>query len=350
VCADLRPPDDAAWKALQDYVSAGGTLLWTCGPNSDPGALTERAHQEELFVGTFSFPEQGEGWGTHWAFLDDTHPLFAPLATPPSLYRSVTVDHYVRLELPPDSAARVIARLDSGDPALEAHSLGRGQVWVLTCGAHANWTTLPLRPIFVPLVNRLVLATADRDRGPLEVPPGAPARLRLTDEPQAVTVEVASPRQGEPTQIKTSAVDGVQTFEFGATNTTGVYHLRTLDGVHPRQFAFAVNPASVEADPAVVPEQELEQRCGHPVLLAHDADEVETVLQRLHEGTPLMDLFLIVVLVVGLAEILVANRLGGQEPLARPTTAHDRVRAILGRAQSLHHLERFAAPGKARLR
>jgi hypothetical protein len=350
ICADLPPLADAAVDVIEDFVRRGGLLLWSCGPNTDPVALTTLAKEGRLFVGTFSYPDADQAPGAHWAFLDESHPVLAPLGDPPSLHRSVTVDHYLKLSLPAESPAQVLIRLANGDPILTVHALGAGQVWMLTCGAHASWTTLPLRPVFVPLTNRLVLASAEREHGPLEVPAGTPARLSFPDEPAPVTVELTTPGEAEPTRLTTTDDDGVQRLNFEETQDVGIYTARTIDAQHPRQFSFAVNPASTESDPATVPDDDLEKLCGQPVLLVHDADEVDAAITRLREGTPLMDLFLIVVLVVAVFEVLLANRLGSQEPLARSLSSAERVRNTLRRAQSLHQLNRYSTPGRARLR
>lgn len=350
ICADLPPLAEAAVDAIEDFVRRGGLVLWSCGPNTDPAALTTLAREDRLFVGEFSYPDADQAAGAHWAYLDDSHPVLAPLADPPSLYRAVTVDHYLKLTLTTESSARVLVRLANGDPVLTVQSVGAGQVWMLTCGAHASWTTLPLRPVFVPLINRLVLASAEREHGPLEVAAGRPARLSFPDESGPVTVELTTPGAAEPTRLTTTDDGGVQRLNFEETQDVGVYTARTIDAQHPRQFSFAVNPASEESDPATVPEGDLEKLCGQPVLLVHDVAELNAAITRLREGTPLMDLFLIVVLVIAVFEVLLANRLGSQEPLARPLSSAERVRNTLRRAQSLHQLNRYSTPGRARLR
>lgn len=338
-CIDLTPSEAATRQTLIDYVSAGGILVWVCGPHTDPASLGTG----ELFPGRFAFPDDEADAGRHWAWLDESHPALKPLAKPASLYQSVTVDRYLMLTLPPQSPARVLARLDNGDPALVSHSVGQGTVYTLTTGAHARWTTLPLRPIFVPLVNRLILQSSAQGRGPVEVAAGHPAVFRFADEPQPVTVELTVPGVSEAIRLRSSGEAGAQQLRVSETNAAGVYHLRMIEAAHPRRFAFAVNVAAAEADPQVVDRRTLQSRLGQSALVAVDKETLDHTIQRLRAGTPLMDWFLIAVLVGGVLELVIANRTRQQEPLPLEQRAPD-IRDVLKRAQLFHQLDRTTVP------
>jgi hypothetical protein len=337
-CVDLRAPDEAAVAALRQYATAGGTLVWVCGPNTDAAALTEAMTDSGLLPGPLHQPSAEEASGSHWGFLDASHPVLAELDAPPSLYLGVTVNRYIALNIEKDSSTRVLARLDNGAPVLTVQALGHGQVWWLLSGAHASWTTLPLRPIFMPLVNRLVLQSARWGQGPLAVAPGTAAVLRLADEPEPVTAEVTLPERPELMRIASTEVDGRQEVRFDETHAAGIYRVRVVAGKRPVEHAFAVNPDPSEADPATIDAGRLNAMTRNGALLAHDAAELRQVLARVNEGTPLIDLLLGVVFLCGLAELVVANRLGGQAPLALPPTARERVRAVLDRVADLHQL------------
>jgi hypothetical protein len=288
--------------------------------------------------------------GSHWAFLDAAHPVLAELDTPPSLYLGVTVDRYVALNLENETSTRVLARLDNGAPMLTVQDLGRGQVWWLLCGAHVNWTTLPLRPIFVPLVNRLVLQSARREEAPLAVAAGTAAILRLVDVAEPVSAEVTLPHRPEAIRIVSTMADGQQELRFDDTHAAGIYRLRILTGKRPVEHAFAVNPDPAEADPATIDAEELYSPAGSGALLAHDATELRQVLARLNEGTPLIDFLLTVVFLSGLAELLVANRLGSQAPPAALPTSRERFRAVLDRVANVHQFDHCVPAQRAPLR
>ncbi|NOX54908.1 MAG: hypothetical protein GXP27_10830 [Planctomycetes bacterium] len=295
----------------------------------------------EIYAGTFAFLPEDEETGWNWSFLDEKHPALAPLTKPPSLYLGVSVDRYMKLTWPEDRAVRVLARLDNGDPALVSHQVGSGTVYTLTTGAHAQWTSLPLRPIFVPLINRLILHSAERDRGPLEVMPGNRVPFRFANEPEPVTVEIAMPGDAGSVRLKSQPKDEFQEVTFEQTDRAGVYHVKMIKAQHPRNYAFAVNFDPAEADPETLTPDELRQRLGEDVLIATDEASLADTIKRLHEGTPLMDWFLIAVLVGGVLEVLVANRMGQQEPLPLEGRKRSTIHDILRRAQTVHQLEGY---------
>jgi len=345
ICADIRPPGAQALAALRDYVAEGGTLLWVCGPNSDLAALAEQDESGELFPDQFTFVDPlsdssaSNGTARHWAAVDERNSIFRPLAVPASLFLSVTVERYLRLTPAAENPPHVLVRLDNGDPAMVSHQIGRGLVYTLTTGAQPRWTTLPLRPIFLPLLNRLVLRATDQQAGPRDVSPGTLVRYRLPDEPDPVTLEVSVPQRSEPTQLTSSLSDGAQEVRFDETFVAGVYQLRMIKARHPRRFAFAVNFDSAEADPQTLSPEELAGVLGDPAATVASEANLLDVVHQLREGTPLQDLFLVLVLIAGIVEIWISNRVGNPEPLKyAPAPRIDPVRDVLRRAQTFHQL------------
>jgi len=170
------------------------------------------------------------------------------------------------------------------------------------------------------------------------------------DEPEPVTAEVTVPQRQEVMRIVSTEVDGRQELRFDDTWAAGIYRLRVVAGKRPVEYAFAVNPDPAEGDPATIDAEQLQALTGSEMLLAHDTAELRQVLARLNEGTPLIDLLLWTVLICGLAELVVANWLGGQAPLAAPPSARERVRAVLDRIANVHQFTHTAAPPRSNTR
>ena len=99
-----------------------------------------------------------EGW--HWAFLTRTALHWRPLTEPASLYQSVLVYKHFPMTVAPKGDARVLIKLDDGQPLLVEQAVGTGSVLLLGTGVHVDWTNLPLKPIFLPLLARLTLHLA----------------------------------------------------------------------------------------------------------------------------------------------------------------------------------------------
>jgi hypothetical protein len=85
--------------------------------------------------------------------VQTNHPLLRPFAD--ERLRDFTKLHFWKhrkLTLPKDSILEVLARFEQGDPAILAHSIGKGCVVLLTSGWHPADSQLALSTKFVPLL------------------------------------------------------------------------------------------------------------------------------------------------------------------------------------------------------
>lgn len=79
-----------------------------------------------------------------------------------------------------DPPPRVLLRLTSGEPIAVDHPQGAGRVVQFAIGCHPRWSSLPLRPVFVPMMQQLMLSLA-RSRHGLNVDVGEPIRVPLDE-------------------------------------------------------------------------------------------------------------------------------------------------------------------------
>jgi len=309
---------------LRAYVHGGGHLVWVCGENVESVAYNgmNALAQGELLPAPLEpaqKPTGPEGDGVPIGFLDKDYPPFAPLTEPASLYRSVLVYQYVPMTWGPRSSGRVLARLDQGQPLLVELGVGEGSVLLLGTGMTADWTNLPLKPLFLPLVARLTfhLAGVEADRPPLIA--GSPAAVPLGSGPaRASEVEVVHP-SGEVVRLRPHDTDG-PTLHYSDTHDVGVYLFRLGRNLGPRsekQVAVAVNVDPGESDPATLSREELQARFGpHPLLYCETPDDLTGAIHQLREGTNLWEGFLAAVLVVLVLEAFLANRSAARSPEA----------------------------------
>jgi hypothetical protein len=104
-----------------------------------------------------------------FADVDFRHPLFASFADPRfSDFTKIHVWHYRRLELNPAANARVLAKLDTGDPAVVEVNVGTGRVIVFATSWQPDDSQLAVSSKFVPLMWSLLdLAGALPEAGTL---------------------------------------------------------------------------------------------------------------------------------------------------------------------------------------
>jgi hypothetical protein len=89
--------------------------------------------------------------------IDFRHPIFAPFADPRfSDFSKIHFWHYRRVGFAELTDATVLARFDSGDPALVRMPLGKGSVLVLTSSWRPADSQLALSSKFVPILQALL--------------------------------------------------------------------------------------------------------------------------------------------------------------------------------------------------
>jgi hypothetical protein len=242
------PIPDAAQPALNQFVDAGGTLLVVLRQESAPQILAS------LFP-NISWPVE-EAPVRDFALLthiDFSHPLFAPFADPRySDFTKIPFWKHRRLNLDAFPDARVIARFDTGDPALFELEHGSGRFVVLTAGWHRADSQLALSSKFVPLLHALL----DHAGGPRPPLP----QYHVGDE-------VLLPGVGDPAfRVQLPAGNSLQlepgVNRFTDTASPGIYTVQT----GPRSWAFAVNLDPAESRTAPIPLDDLE-RLGVPLQL-----------------------------------------------------------------------------------
>jgi hypothetical protein len=337
-CVNLPALDADVADRLANYVAGGGRVVWIAGENVQPEAYNQMNEQSRgrllpaplVDVLAPGAKDNRDSW--HIGFLDKQHPALARLIEPASLYESVLVYKHVRMAAG-DDKARVLAKLDDGEPLLVQRNVEKGRVLMLGASAQVIWSNLPLRPIFLPLITQLTFDLADVEQTRREaiagqplicgagVPPagsaGVPPAKEEAGETPALrdkaagtaapqeTFEVVPP-SGEVLRLKTSAS---QEFRYPNTHDVGIYTLRSLDAMTQRQIAYSVNFDPDEADPTDIDRKGIEEQlAGAELVIADNPDDLSATFALLREGRSLSGLFLAAVLVALVFETFLSNR------------------------------------------
>jgi len=321
-CVNLAAPDADTAERLRTYVAGGGNLVWICGDNVEPQAYNQMNEQAQgqllpaplLEIRTPTAGEDRDSWNI--SFLDKEHPALTHLAEPASLYQSVLVYKYARMDADAVGEAWVMARLDGeGDPLLLQRNVEKGTVTMLGTSGHVGWTNLPLRPMFLPFLARLTFHLAGAEQARHRGLAGSPLVLQFQDEIRPIGVEVATP-SGETIRVATEDEEGQrgQEFRYADTHDIGIYLLRLLEAVRPTQIAYSVNVDADESVPAKIERQELQDRFGQtPLVFAEDPDDLSGTFDWLREGKSLWELFLFCVLLWLVFETFLSNRLSPKQ-------------------------------------
>jgi hypothetical protein len=205
---------------------------------------------------------------------------------------------------------------------------GQGRVIIAASSATPAWSSLPLQPCFVPLMQRLVAHLATPTATTRSIPLGQPLQLSFAQPPTA-SGKRSSPspsarltgQEGDRYTLHTPtdgslelrlSLQAQQTLQLRSPPTTspGVYTLsRTGDtATHPLKFAVNVNPK--ESDPRTLTPaetQRLAQRFG-----AHYADSLPSYQAQDRQrryGSEAWPLLLFLLLALLFAEVILSQRI-----------------------------------------
>jgi hypothetical protein len=358
-CLNLPVLDADAARRLRDYVVEGGNLVWIAGDNVDPEAYNRMNEQagsqllpaplldvrtpvkegghvsvdaekgtgtEKAAVSVTAAVDNRDSW--HINYLDGQYPPLGRLTEPASLYQSVLIYKNLRMAAAKQAEARVLARLDDGEPLLVLRKIEQGNALMLGTGVHTSWTNLPLRPIFLPLIARLTFELSGMEQSRRTALAGDPLVLKFEKARQPIAVEVQTPA-GETMRLATSAIeekkstksplpsgedrDDGQVFRYADTYEIGVYLIRPLEAGRAGPVAYSVNVDPQEFEPAKIEREELQNKFANtPLIFADNPDDLSATFAWLREGNSLWGLFLTVVLVALVFETFVSNLLSAR--------------------------------------
>ncbi len=254
------PPAPAVREALENYVRTGGTLVllpavetvpvaWNAawGGGLEPAPLGELAH--------FADP------GPTLTPGDRRHPLLAPYAAGATdLLGRARVAAAFTIAVPEELAPAAPVRLGK-NAFIMTKKFGSGRVALWAAPPAPEWTSLPLKPVFVPLVRLLVfhgLTLSGRNETicgyPLDLAPDAEGESAAAGKAFAAKVALPDGRSVPVEFAGGSEGNG----RFAETFEPGVYrvdYLRPTAG----ERRLAVNPAGVEADLTALPPERLRE-------------------------------------------------------------------------------------------
>lgn len=193
-----------------------------------------------------------------WAEIDFTHPWFAPFSDPRfGDFTRISVWKYRRIEPATVTGGRVVARFDSGDPAVIEVPLGAGRLVVLASGWNPTDSQLAVSSKFVPLIGSLLESS-----GALQ--PGARFYTVGDALPLDRGAGYASLRRPDNRLVPLAA--GVE--RFTDTTQPGVYRAAGPRG--EQRFVVNVDGAESRTEPLSLDELE---RLGVPITAATSGEK-----------------------------------------------------------------------------
>ncbi|HWB02899.1 MAG TPA: BatA domain-containing protein [Verrucomicrobiales bacterium] len=235
--------------AVETYAFRGGTVLIMLGSAAMAPAL--QAMTSSTVTLTEVKPEKKYALlGT----IDFTHPLFSAFAEPRfSDFTKIRFWNYNRLDPAAVKDAKVIARFDSGDPAVLEVKKEKGRIFVLTSGWHSASSQLALSSKFPSLLGSLLASTG------AGVPP--PAQFFAGEPVPAASFIPASIEKADVISPDGKSAPAARGDIFGGFAEPGWYHVKWEGG--QRDLAVNTDPSESRTAPLAVEEFE---KLGAPVV------------------------------------------------------------------------------------
>ena len=315
VLANVRKLTDEQLRVVEDFVKAGGGLMLFVGNRIDTGWYNSALLKDgngllPLAIGALAgdLSEKSPSVGiVSQRFENPALELF----NDPRNGNLGDAAIKVWFKMKPQeksmgaSDSIVLARLDSGDPFLVEKPFGEGRVIACSTAADADWSNLPMRPFYLPLIQRLSVYLASTVYPPRNLDVGKPLVAFLPVADAGKEAQIVDPAGAAFTaKIVKKGERGV--IEFGKTQRPGLYTLTPPAGgpIH-----YAVNTSRRESDLAKLSEKEIADLAkSHGVDLVRNGAEYKALDHSRRFGQELWKTLLWVLLGLSFLEIFLQQR------------------------------------------
>ncbi|HHP7239806.1 BatA domain-containing protein [Longibacter sp.] len=303
-------------NSVRRYVERGGGVMVF------PGARSRPDEYGDLFgaLGGGSFRGFSGELGARRAIatferVDIEHPLFDGVFDTEGGGDGSNVespDVYYAMNTPTAGArGQTLIELSNGFPFLQELRAGSGVALVSAVAPDPEWSDLPVRGLFIPLLYRSVYyLSAGTSVSGETIEAGASSELRITGISPEEEVRLVGP-DGVDRVPEQRSLFGATLLNVGAElHTTGIYDVMAGDRV-VRRLAVAV--PSAESNLATAPLDEaqssLRSAIGGPVdpLVSDASESVATALEQQRAGTEIWNVFLLLALLFLVSEQVLAR-------------------------------------------
>ena len=207
---------------LIQYVKKGGGLFLS--PDEHSGAFDRLSPILPAEVRSIRQTVRSRPFGV--GSVNRAHPLFEPFGDGPSGLEKTVIYRHLLFEPGASDEARTLMDTADGLPLLWERTVERGRVILLGVPVDRAWSDLPIRPGFLPLVQRAARRLAGRldDRNPKPVETGRPVHIEVSEGMQRLTVRGPGDRD---TVYTAKELDGKSHVVFTGTQQPGEYAVWT---------------------------------------------------------------------------------------------------------------------------
>jgi hypothetical protein len=298
-------------EALEDYVRNGGGLLIFPGMEADANRINTSLGGEDpllpALLGKWQARAETTAPGINPASIQ--HPALSIFRNAADVDISTArfTGLFPLVVRPTDDAARVMAQLSTGEPALVERRVGQGRVILAAFGGNVRGSNLPFKPTYVPLVHQLTayLSAGGSTTRQVRVGDALTARFDVKAGGRPVRVE----RPDGTAEIIKSALsgDGVVA-RYPTAEQAGAYRMLVEKTASE---AFAANLTAGESDLTPATEAQVRDSLARIRLqFTHQGEDLAALVQRNRRGSEIWRGLIWTVLGLLALEALLAQRFG----------------------------------------
>jgi hypothetical protein len=323
ILANVSSLAPLAADRLRRYVPAGGGLIIFTGDRVDPAAYNTALSGPEpggqgLMPALLTEVKQADSGGQDPGFrirsLAGGHPAFRGIAEQMETGGARVQRFFSVAPAKGAGESPALVELDAGPLVLERKA-GSGTVLLCTTAADLDWSNLPARRFFLPMLHQMVYYAGRSAQGTDRVSVGTPYVLELPPSDEPVEVAFYGPARPEeqgkeaPDAVLRSApAERANRVTFQGTTRPGIYRAVYSVGGAEHVRLFAVNVEGRESAPARIPPEEAARMLGGAsVKVVQGPERLALIVRREREGLPLWDYLFALAVALAVAETFVAN-------------------------------------------
>ncbi len=293
---------------LKTYIKNGGRLFLM------PGSSSSLQNFQSL-TGLLGLPSPTGTFGKinssdnilSFDKVEFNHPIFKDIFSNKNKEKIESPDIYHSFKITTEGKGANIITLMDGSSFLSEYKTGNGKVLLMNTAPVLSWSNLPLKGIFVPLMNKAVYYLAAKDNSNQEYLAGDEVEINLADNlsPQ---VKIERPDKSDEflnldKQLKNNYIS------YDKTKTAGNYKVFSGSNL--------INEISINTDPRESVTKYLTESDfndylkkinfkGRHIIIAKDQNPSEVILQS-RFGSELWKYFILVALLLAILEMTIAR-------------------------------------------
>jgi Aerotolerance regulator N-terminal/von Willebrand factor type A domain len=320
VLSDPPEPTSSQMSILKTYLQNGGGILIFPGAHTLVNSFN-MSFVAALGISTIAAVDSLSGTSqaaVEFEKIDLRHPLFAemfekdgtkqPAGTVP-IERSLESPRVLKsIHFIPTPHSKTVITLSNGYPFLIEERIGNGRALMFSIAANTEWSDLPLKGLFVPLMHRSLAYLVQEPITDHSLIIGDEKTIRIRSS-IAPALTVTKPG-GMEVLVNTQQRPTDKTIRFSDTDINGFYIIKSGNLILDK---FAVNIDPDESNTTPSSEKRQEKMLMHlgiannVVHTVHQQQEVQRVITESRLGAELWKQFLIAALFIAVIEMFVAR-------------------------------------------